>query len=96
MHRIKAGQTMTAFHRKGETVLLFCSLALFSASLAAQSDQETAWAVLQSGISEKSTDLRAAAVGALRLIPNNPKAICWPKKLLRIRRRRYVWRRPPL
>jgi HEAT repeat protein len=65
-------------------LLACCSVLLFvSVGLAlAQSPQQKAWQILEAGISEKSTDKRAAAAGVLGLIPKDAKAAGMAEKAL--------------
>ncbi|HMH15874.1 MAG TPA: HEAT repeat domain-containing protein [Edaphobacter sp.] len=69
---------MRYIYRKAGNTFVFCLfLLLLNATVpaVAQSPTEKAWTVLQSGLSNKSTDNRAIAVSLLGTLGSNPKAL---------------------
>jgi HEAT repeat protein len=57
------------------SVVCFIFLTFSGSTVFAETPQEKAWGILQSGLSEHSTSKRAATVGALGLLPGDPRAI---------------------
>lgn len=70
--------------RPAGAVLAACCIWLTFGSSAAfpQTAQEKAWQILQAGFSEQNTSKRAAAIGALGLLQDDPRAIESAEKAL--------------
>jgi len=57
-------------------------LLVTSTGFSAQNPRQTAWKILQEGVSEKSADRRSRAVRALALLPGDPQAVALAERAL--------------
>jgi HEAT repeat protein len=68
--------------RRQKFLLVAAALLISHGVLRAETAQEKAWRILQSGATDKSPGVRATAVGTLGLVPKSPRAAALAEKAL--------------
>src|SRR5262245_10912869 len=82
MKRLRSVHRVRTLNRKITIAVACCLAGIFSPARHAQSPRDTAWVVLEAGASDKRAEIRADAVGVLRLIPRDSKAVVLAEKAL--------------